>query len=86
MDVRRPTYLAMAKRYAEQVVAGEIVACRWVLPIAGHPPIDESPVRCETAIRTKIQTLHSGPRAREAGHDINYLALNSPTRPCPCGV
>ena len=23
-------YAAMAKRYAEQVVAGEVLACRWV--------------------------------------------------------
>jgi hypothetical protein len=30
MDVRRSSYAAMAKQYAEQVLAGEILACRWV--------------------------------------------------------
>ena len=30
MDVRSSSYSATAKRYAEQVVAGEILACRWV--------------------------------------------------------
>jgi phage terminase large subunit-like protein len=30
MDVRSSSYSATAKRYAEQVVAGEILAYRWV--------------------------------------------------------
>jgi phage terminase large subunit-like protein len=30
MDVRHPSYSAIGKRYAEQVVTGEILACRWV--------------------------------------------------------
>ncbi len=30
MDVRRQSYAVIAKRYAKQVVAGEILACKWV--------------------------------------------------------
>ena len=40
MDVHPQSYVAIAKQYAEQVVAGEILACRWV-QLACHRQLND---------------------------------------------